>query len=54
MRNAINLALLTALALSSSAIGVFAHGGEDDDHPPVTNQLPGIESIKKCGALDAV
>ncbi len=37
MRNVINLALFTALALSSS-LGAFAHGGEDDEHPPVINQ----------------
>lgn len=45
MRNVINLALLTALALSSSSIGVFAHDGEDDDHHPVTNQLPGTYPV---------
>lgn len=37
MRNAINLALVTAVALSSS-LGAFAHGGEDDEHHPVVNQ----------------
>lgn len=41
MRKVLNLAVLTALALSSNAISAFAHGGDEDDHHPVTNQQPG-------------
>lgn len=42
MRKSINLVLLTVLALSSSPIGAFAHGGEDDEHQqPVINQQYG-------------
>lgn len=38
MRNALNVALLLAVAISSSPIGAFAHDGDGDDHHPVTNQ----------------
>lgn len=38
MRKPITIALLVAVALSSSSIAASAHDGEDDDHHPITNQ----------------